>query len=80
VVKGRTLFCPSVLSVVIDRNLGWLQTAPRSSLEVLATLFPSFEADDMTIREILTAIGDAMFSWGYAPSEDGLNPSWMFPV
>ena len=79
-MKGRALFSPDVLVVVLNRNQDWLQDAPRTSAEVVSALFPSFDADGMTQQDILATVSDAMFTAGFAPSDQSLNPTWTFPV
>jgi hypothetical protein len=78
VLMGAALFCPEVLARIIDLNKDWLQQDPRTTLQVLNTLFPACERGDLGLYDILMRVGDALFKAGYSPN--GWKPltTWTF--
>jgi hypothetical protein len=65
------------LATVIERNHGWLQDCPRTSQEVLETLFPSLDCLWTLRRGYLLQVGYALYDAGYTPNPaKSVNPLW----
>lgn len=79
-LTGLALFSPPVLARVIEENSEWLQHVPRSTEEILNTLFPVFTMDGHGIVLFANCLNQAVFAAGYCPDKDSINPTWTFPV
>jgi hypothetical protein len=80
VLKGRALFSPTVLAMVITRNASWLQHAPHTTHEIMKKIFPIYDKDGNGEVLYYHSLNIALFEAGYCPSEDSLNPIWSFPA
>jgi len=64
---------------ILLANSEWLHETPRSTGEILLTLFPGFVNRVKEIRETESAIGDLLLSDGYLPIDgsDLLGTKWL---
>ena len=74
------LLMPEIIAGVIERNQHWLQWTNRTTSEVLRTLFINVNYAGMTDVEAMRRVSPMMFVAGYTPSDQGINPTWTFPV
>lgn len=73
------LLDPRHRSSHLDRNFTWLTTSDRSTLEILAALFPRYEADSANHDEIVKALHEGLKTQHFEPDHDSSpNPTWRF--